>query len=287
MDVKYSFVIPHKNSLNLLQRCVNSIPIRADVEIVIVDDNSKDDQIPHFDQDNIKLVCLSKDETNGAGHARNVGLTEVKGEWILFPDCDDYYVEGFLDKLASYNAHDIDVVYFNSIYKDGKTGEQLPSMRFSSYFENYDGTRDSTDAVKFRHNSPWTKMISRAYILRHGIHFEEAVNGNDMFFSMSVGYNTNRIDVIKQPLYVYLRNSNSITKKKLTTKEVFCVFNHTVQLNNFFKFIGHEAWKLSLSAMCLYYIKKCGLPFVTYLIRKIPYVYKHKKDLVLFVSSKV
>ena len=38
--IVYSFIIPHKNSLQLLKRCLSSIPIRADIEVIVIDDNS-------------------------------------------------------------------------------------------------------------------------------------------------------------------------------------------------------------------------------------------------------
>ena len=38
--INYSIIIPHKNIPNLLQRCLDSIPNREDVQIIVVDDNS-------------------------------------------------------------------------------------------------------------------------------------------------------------------------------------------------------------------------------------------------------
>jgi len=40
MQTNYSFIIPHKNCPDLLQRCVDSIPERDDVQVIVVDDNS-------------------------------------------------------------------------------------------------------------------------------------------------------------------------------------------------------------------------------------------------------
>ena len=48
MRFKYSIIIPHKNIPVLLQRCLDSIPIRDDIQIVIVDDNSSS-EIVDFD----------------------------------------------------------------------------------------------------------------------------------------------------------------------------------------------------------------------------------------------
>lgn len=37
---KYSIIIPHKNTIHLLERCVDSIPRRKDIQIIVVDDDS-------------------------------------------------------------------------------------------------------------------------------------------------------------------------------------------------------------------------------------------------------
>ena len=47
--INYSIIIPHKNIPNLLQRCLDSIPNREDVQIIVVDDNS-DPNIVDFDK---------------------------------------------------------------------------------------------------------------------------------------------------------------------------------------------------------------------------------------------
>lgn len=285
LDIRYSFVIPHKNSKSLLQRCVNSIPYRNDIEIIVVDDNSIEEQKPYFPQDNITVIYINKEESKGAGHARNVGLKEVKGEWVLFPDCDDYYVNGFIDILESVRNKDINVVYFNCIYKDGQTGIELPKLSLNIDFENYDGCRYSIDTIKFHHNAPWTKMIKRSCIKDNNLHFEEVVNGNDLFFSMSLGYSTDRIEVIKQPLYVYVRNQNSLTKKKLTPNEAMCVVKHTVQMNTFFKFIGYPKWSLPLLKIIVLYIKDGGFPFLLLLLKKLPNIISRRKDLINYACS--
>ena len=48
MEIKYSIIIPHKNIPQLLQRCLDSIPFRGDVQVIVVDDNS-DSSIVNFE----------------------------------------------------------------------------------------------------------------------------------------------------------------------------------------------------------------------------------------------
>ena len=42
---RYSIIIPHKNIPELLIRCLNSIPDREDIQIIVIDDNSTDADI--------------------------------------------------------------------------------------------------------------------------------------------------------------------------------------------------------------------------------------------------
>lgn len=48
IEINYSFIIPHRNVPHLLQRCIDSIPKRDDIQIIIVDDNS-DPKIVNFE----------------------------------------------------------------------------------------------------------------------------------------------------------------------------------------------------------------------------------------------
>ena len=63
----YSFVIPHKNSLDLLQRCLDSIPVRSDIEIIVVDDNSMLDNRPMISRWMKKLSILMRNILRARG----------------------------------------------------------------------------------------------------------------------------------------------------------------------------------------------------------------------------
>ena len=59
--INYSIIIPHKNIPNLLQRCLDSIPNREDVQIIVVDDNSDPnivdfDKFPGLNRSNVEVI---------------------------------------------------------------------------------------------------------------------------------------------------------------------------------------------------------------------------------------
>jgi glycosyltransferase involved in cell wall biosynthesis len=277
-DTTYSFIIPHKNCPDLLQRCINSIPERKDIQIIIVDDNSDDDKKPTIVRSDVEIILLGAEQSQGAGRARNVGINKSKGQWLLFPDSDDYYCEGFLNVLDKFVLTTIDVVYFNFEYKDGVTGASLPSLHFRGDFDCYDGSKSSEEAIRFHHNVPWTKMVKKAFVIENKIQFEEVPNGNDILFSITIGSLASRIEVIKLPLYVYLRNTNSITQRQLTENDAFCVLLHIIQLNCFYKSKGHPEWCMPIFKKTVFYIKVCGLSIFHLFKKRMTTIYHHRKD---------
>ena len=71
-----SYTHLHKNIPNLLQRCLDSIPNREDVQIIVVDDNSDPnivdfDKFPGLNRSNVEVIFTK--EGKGAGYARNTG----------------------------------------------------------------------------------------------------------------------------------------------------------------------------------------------------------------------
>ena len=93
MNYLYSIIIPHKNSPELLSRCLDSIPNRDDLQVVIVDDNSDENIVdfsifPGLSRKNTNVIFNK--ESRGAGYARNLGLAESNSKWLLFADADDY-----------------------------------------------------------------------------------------------------------------------------------------------------------------------------------------------------
>lgn len=284
-EFNYSFIIPHKNCPDLLQRCVDSIPEREDVQIIVIDDNSDADKKPSIDRKGVEVILLDAEHSKGAGHARNAGLEHAKGKWLLFADADDYYKEGFLNVLDEYKDRDVSVVYFNFEYRDGSSGELLKPLVFRKDFDEYDGSEVARELVKFHHKVPWTKMIRKDYLMGYEIKFEEAINGNDIYFSMKVGYNTNNIIVEKRPLYVYLRNSNSLVTRKPTAESAFCKLRHCVELNSFYDYIKHPDWKCSATMMFFYFVKHAGCGFVLLTLRNICHLYKRRNLIIQYVKS--
>ena len=94
-ELNLTIIIPHKNSTKTLIRLLDTIPSKKDVEIIVVDNGSNSESIETLKRkiyhENIKVFY--KDSDGWAGKARNVGLEQALGKWILFADADDYFTE--------------------------------------------------------------------------------------------------------------------------------------------------------------------------------------------------
>ena len=243
-NINYTFIIPHKNAPTLLDRCLNSIPRRNDVQIIVVDDASDPSIVDwnnyKFTNDTSVELILTK-EKRGAGYARNEGMKHAKGKWLLFCDADDTYVDGVLDILDKYKETDFEVLYFNYFESDSK-GNKHPVRLISNNNQNV------TDALKYKLKAPWYKMVSRDFVYKFNIFFEETLNGNDVFYTYQVGYFSNKCKAIDNFLYVYWYNNSGLTNNK-TKSEIYYIsqFKHLLQSNAFYDFIGHSDWKKSIT----------------------------------------
>jgi len=217
--INYSIIIPHKNIPQLLKRCLNSIPRREDVQIIVVDDNSDIDNVD-FDNfpgvnDPYVEVYFTK-EGRGAGYARNIGLQQAKGRWVLFADADDYFSENINRFLDDYENSIVDVVYIPYKTIDLITGIDLKDgLCITSLKE---GSRErKMNTLKYRCYSPWAKMINMNIVKKNNIKFDEVVTSNDVWFSVNIGYLSKTIDICDY--IVYIRNVRSGSLQYSLNKE--------------------------------------------------------------------
>lgn len=122
-QINYSIIIPHRNSGTLLKRLIGTIPQRNDIQLIVVDDCSDNDEfelVTNLATAFPKIEIYSTDICGGGGKARNVGLKYAKGKYVLFADADDYFNLCFNDILTKYENSNFDIVYFaaNSVDLD-------------------------------------------------------------------------------------------------------------------------------------------------------------------------
>lgn len=212
MSYSFSIIIPHKNNSTLLQRCLDSIPQREDTEVIVVDDNSDSgivdfDHFPGKDRPNTKVVFDKSGK--GAGRARNVGLKNAQGKWLIFSDADDFFTPNIsliMDKVLNSDA---DIVFFKTESRNGET-MQIHNETNARNLIIDRAIIEGDDVVRFRSAPPWGKVIRHSFVTTNAIHFEETPCGNDVFFSGMCDFYAKKIDLFQEVGYCYMVNSNSL-----------------------------------------------------------------------------
>ena len=228
MDFAYTYtiIIPHKNIPLLLQRCLDSIPLRQDIQVVIVDDNSSPavvdfDNFPGSERKDTEIIHTS--ESKGAGYARNCGLAAAKGRWLLFADADDFFLPGFLDVLDTFALTDYDMIVFRAESTDSDTLRQVESRQ-----EYYGRIREDADweALRYKNGVPWAKMISASLVRNHRIRFDETPAGNDVMFSAYSDYYARKTALCSQAIYIAPRFARTLCTTALCLRTCWRAFGY-------------------------------------------------------------
>lgn len=117
--MEISVIVPVYNKAKYLNRCIDSLVEQSfdHIEVILVDDGSIDNsfEICNAYAKSDARVRVIKKENGGASSARNVGIREARGRYLMFVDADDY-----VEKTACENLweritkdEDIDIILGN------------------------------------------------------------------------------------------------------------------------------------------------------------------------------
>lgn len=208
-DFTYSIIIPHYNIPDLLERCLESIPSREDIQVIVVDDCSsaecvtkiKSELEPKFS--NFQFVY--QNQNGGGGKCRNKGLSLAKGKWLLFADSDDFFSDDLsfiLDKYSTGEFDEYDIIYFRvGCVLSENTSIPSSERDFNKYRVDEFLATNEDRILRFLHSEPWGKMIKTDLVRAHNIKFSETKVCNDYYFSALTGYFANKI--MGDTLYLY------------------------------------------------------------------------------------
>lgn len=219
MNIDYSIIIPHKNTPELLMRCVLSIPNSDNIEIIVVDDSSNEEHgvliKKIYDvRSNVRIIYAK--DNKGAGYARNKGVEVAKGKWLLFADADDFFEKGFMDVVGCYKDNSCDVIYFNAIscYSDTYIFADRHKDIDEKIKKYVSGATGSEDILRYFFYYPYCKVIKKDLVMSNGIKYDEIPITNDVMFSVMIGYYAKKISACDHPIYCLTVRPDSISRIK-------------------------------------------------------------------------
>jgi glycosyltransferase involved in cell wall biosynthesis len=265
-----SIVIPHRNSLVKLVRLLNSIPKSDFFQIVVVDDNSDEQQLPFALIEKFRQVDFFRNENNehNAGSARNLGLEKTRGDWVVFADADDYFFSNELEKLPVIidGLQGVDICFFKVDSIDESTGGRASRHEFYNKLVDDFLTEGLESRIRYKWSAPWGKLIRMSLIKNNCIRFDSIIASNDVNFSMKVGLMAGRLKAIESVIYCVTKSSQSLTAE-LTPDRALARLQALVDCNfmimgmriptkmdrGYTYFIKSQPWRFEKERMKVYY----------------------------------
>ncbi len=211
--MKITVIIPVYQVETTLRRCVDSIIAQsfADWEAILVDDGSTDgsaaicDSYPATDR-RIKTI---HQENCGLGAARNRGIEEATGDYIMFVDSDDALSGETMEKLAEeIRSHgDCDFIEFPIFLKYGNAKEQ--SIRTFPQNTYTDRWNYWFNGKAYLHSYACNKVFKREVFER--VRFTENRKFEDLFTLPKIMDACKKIATTNVGLYYYYDNNSGIT----------------------------------------------------------------------------
>lgn len=230
MNPIISIIVPIFNSGKYLSTCLESLLQQGltedEYEILLVNDGSTDNSLNicrEYETNHTNIIVYSQ-ENHGVSSARNKGLNQAKGEWVMFVDSDDFVCKNsFQYLLQNYCSDDYDGIRFwTRIMSDAlvdKNQECDGEVKFLG--SGYDFIKNyglETFCI--------TWMYRRSYLQSNNLSFSPYKIGEDFLFISKFLLNNPRICSTSSTVYQYLIHPGSATTLRDKSHARRCAYDH-------------------------------------------------------------
>ena len=237
-EVLFSIIMPVYNVENYIEESINSILSQSlkDYELILVNDGSTDSSpkiCEEFSRNNDNVIVIHK--TNGGlSDARNKGLLQAKGKYVIFIDSDDFWDDNSaLEKIKSIiDEKNPDVVTwrYKKYFEDTKQYGNSVGCDYTS--KEFDA---KTLIASQNYNvSAWCKAVRTKIILDNSLHFAYKELSEDIEWSAEILSLTENIVASNLDFYVYRQRSGSISHS-ISEKNIVDLKKHIVKINELFQ----------------------------------------------------
>lgn len=214
-QIKISIIMPIHNTGEYLRDALETIFTQSyqAFELICVDDLSSDELTKNIlcayqnRHKNMQVIWLENNV--GAGVARNIGFSKVKGEYTVFLDADDMFATDFLEKMyqcIDVKQADVCICGYEEFYIDNgqrHSGNKYIPNDYKIYFDNRE------DWLLNIPMAPWNKLCRTQFLKENQIYFQSLTSCNDVYFSCMVMMTAKeKCYIADTPLIFYRINSN-------------------------------------------------------------------------------
>lgn len=216
-----SIIIPVYNVEKYIEKCIKSCYQQqldhSRYELLVIDDESPDGsvQIIKKIQKSYSNLRIISQPNKGLGGARNTGIQQAKGTYVLFLDSDDYLLPLVLPKLLQTAiTNNLDILDFaaEGVRSDGSVVYTILHRTFNTPVSGPDYFKHG------HHNSACVRLYRRDFLIQHQLLFKERVYIEDVEFNFKAVFLAERI--MSTPLVVsnFVQTDDSITRSSNASK---------------------------------------------------------------------
>lgn len=210
-DIKISVIMPIYNAYDYLRPAVESVLDQtvSEIELICVDDGSVDhslDILKEYQQKDSRIKIITQDN-RGPARARNVGLENAVGEFVIFLDADDFFEPVLLEELyACAVEKDLDIAISKyDIYNSKKAVfQENPGSPKLSIFNGGAVTSKNEhpdDILESTTGSAWNKLFRHSFIKEKSLYFlEDVMMFEDVFFTVIALAFAERVSLVPKVL---------------------------------------------------------------------------------------
>lgn len=212
-----SVIVPVYNVEKYLKRCLESILVQSwnDYEIILVDDGSTDSsaQICDLYAEKYEMIRVIHKENKGLSDTRNRGIEEASGEYVYFPDSDDWLEPNTFSELSDVIEElTYDIISFN---REFVTSEEDKLISAKSRIQKLSGKQALLEMLKQSDVTGFAndKIYRKKLFLDNDIEFPVGKYYEDLGTNYKLFLKATKVYVTNQKYYHYLiTNPDSITQ---------------------------------------------------------------------------
>jgi glycosyltransferase involved in cell wall biosynthesis len=219
-----SIVVPVYNVEPYIRKTFESVirQTSKDYELIIVDDGSTDNSFKEIQRivTTVKTgnIHVIRKKNGGVSSARNCGLLQAKGDYVLFLDGDDYIKENCVEVLCEHiKKNRSDIICYGMDQVSEKFDVLYPFFdRYKLPDKPMTGIDTVVTLIKGQFFQIWTgsAVYRRDFLSRHSLHYNEKCHsGQDSEFSMKSLISADKVSFINRVLSFYLIREGSKTNR--------------------------------------------------------------------------
>ena len=209
-----SVIVPVYKAESTLERCVKSILAQtvSDLELILVDDGSPDNSGALCDEiaKNDPRVRVFHKENGGAASARNLGVDNLRGEFVSFVDSDDYIAPDMYEKMLPVLREHV-LPYLDSgriIVKQNAAEQKMNSDTLSVI----SGEEAIGRLLDWSGNCSLCTHVFRAEVFRDGFRIPEGRRVEDFIFCIRLFDRFQQEAYYDHAFYYVVQHAGSVTQ---------------------------------------------------------------------------